>query len=74
MPAGIALSIGVMKMGNGFSAVVAWQTVVPIVTGAMAIFMAKWLSHAYAERAQARTVRVVARMRPRNAHRSGDTR
>jgi hypothetical protein len=49
-------------MGHGLSSVVAWQTVVPVMMGAMAIFMAKWLSHFWAQTAVERTVRVVSRL------------
>ena len=60
-------------MGNGIYSVVAWQTVVPLMVGAMAIFMSKWLSHVAARTAAEKTVRVVARLGPRGAgagHRS----
>ena len=71
MPSGIALSIGARQMANGLSSVVAWQTVVPIMMGATAIIMAKWLSLAWARAAQERTVRVVSRLGSRGARRSG---
>ena len=53
-------------MGHGLSSVVAWQTVVPLMTGATAIFMAKWLSHVWAQRAVQRTARVVSRLGSRD--------
>jgi hypothetical protein len=57
-------------MGHGLSSVVAWQTVVPFMMGATAIFMAKWLSHSWAETAVQRTVRVVSRLGSRDARRA----
>ena len=56
-------------MGHGLSSVVAWQTVVPILMGAITIFMAKWLSHVWARTAVERTVRVVSRLGTRDAGR-----
>jgi hypothetical protein len=56
-------------MTHGLSSVVAWQTVVPLVTGATAIFMAKWLSHVWARTAVERTVRVVSRLGSRDRRR-----
>jgi hypothetical protein len=56
-------------MTHGLSSVVAWQTVVPLLTGATAIFMAKWLTHVWTQTALQRTVRVVSRLDPRDAGR-----
>jgi hypothetical protein len=58
-------------MEHGLSSVVAWQTVVPVVMGAITIFMAKWLSHFWAQSAVERTVRVVSRLgaHPRRSRR-----
>ena len=54
-------------MGNGLSTVVAWQTVVPLMMGAIVIFMSKWLSLVAARTASEKTVRVVSRLGPRGA-------
>lgn len=71
VPPGTALSNRRIDMASGVSSVVAWQTVVPLVMGAMAILMSKWLSHVAARAASERTVRVVARLGPRGtSHRS----
>jgi hypothetical protein len=70
MPVGTAFSIrSNYSMGHGLSSVVAWQTVVPLMTGATAIFMAKWLSHVWARSAVERTVRVVSRIGSRDPNR-----
>jgi hypothetical protein len=57
-------------MEHGLSSVVAWQTVVPLFMAAMTIFMAKWLSHSWAQTAVQRTVRVVSRLGSRDARRA----
>jgi len=64
-----AFSIGVNEMAHEFSSVVALQTIVPLLTAATAIFMAKWLSHVWARTTVQRTVRVVSRLGSRNAGR-----
>ena len=56
-------------MGHGLYSTVAWQTVVPLLMGATAIFMAKWLSHVWARTAVERTVRVISRLGSQGAGR-----
>ena len=55
-------------MGDTFSEIVVWRSVVPITMGLITIAMVKWLSNYWAQMAAQRTVRVLSRM---NARRPG---